>query len=109
MSESWRSRGRFLVLLALRTGAKHGYEIARHLDERSRGFFSISFGALYPILHKLEHEGLVSARWESVGESGSKQRKTYALTARGRRALAAERESFEASATAFARLLEDDT
>lgn len=108
MGESWKSRGTFLVLLALRGGPKHGYEIARHLDERSGGFFTLSFGALYPILHRIEQEGLVSARWEAVGESGAKQRKIYALTAKGRRALAAERETFQAIASAFARLLEDD-
>jgi DNA-binding PadR family transcriptional regulator len=49
----------------------------------------------------------VSARWESVGASGAKQRKVYARTPRGRRALTAERASFEALAGAFARLLGD--
>ena len=108
MSEPWKSRGTFLVLLALRRGPKHGYEIAGYLEERSGGFFSLSFGALYPILHRLEKEGLVSARWEAVGSSGAKQKKVYALTAKGRRALGAEQASFEAHAGAFARLLEDE-
>jgi DNA-binding PadR family transcriptional regulator len=107
MGESWKSRGTFLVLLALKDGAKHGYEIAGHLTERTQGVFSISFGALYPILHRLEKDGLVSARWEVVGASGAKQRKVYALTAKGRRALTAERASFEALTGAFARLLGD--
>jgi DNA-binding PadR family transcriptional regulator len=107
MPEAWKSRGTFLVLLALKNGAKHGYEIAGHLTERSQGFFTLSFGALYPILHRLEKDGLVSARWEAVGASGAKQRKVYALTAKGRRALTAERASFEALAGAFARLLGD--
>ena len=108
MGESWKSRGTFLVLLALKDGAKHGYEIAGHLSERTEGVFSISFGALYPILHRLEKDGLVSARWEAVGSSGAKQRKVYALTAKGRRALTAERASFEALTGAFARLLGDE-
>jgi DNA-binding PadR family transcriptional regulator len=107
MGESWKSRGTFLVLLALKDGAKHGYEIAGHLTERTQGVFSISFGALYPILHRLEKDGLVSARWEAVGSSGAKQRKVYALTVKGRRALTAERASFEALTGAFARLLGD--
>ena len=107
MPEPWKSRGTFLVLLALKGGAKHGYEIAGHLSERTQGVFSMSFGALYPILHRLEKDGLVSARWEAVGQSGAKQRKVYALTAKGRRALTAERASFEALTGAFARLLGD--
>jgi DNA-binding PadR family transcriptional regulator len=81
--------------------------VATYLSERTEGVFSLSFGALYPILHRLEKEGLVSARWEAVGASGAKRRKVYALTARGRRALTAERASFEALTTAFARLLGD--
>ncbi len=108
MGESWKSRGTFLVLLALRTGAKHGYEIATYLEERSGGFFTLSFGALYPILHRLEKEGLVSARWHSVGASGAKQKKVYALTAKGRRGLEAEHASFRAQTGAFARLLKDE-
>jgi PadR family transcriptional regulator PadR len=108
MPESWKSRGTFLVLLALKDGAKHGYEIAGHLSERTRGVFTLSFGALYPILHRLEKDGLVSARWEAVGASGAKQRKVYAMTAKGRRALTAERASFAALTGAFARLLEDE-
>jgi PadR family transcriptional regulator PadR len=109
MGESWKSRGTFLVLLALRTGAKHGYEIAAYLAERSAGLFTLSFGALYPILHRLERDGLVSARWEAVGASGAKQKKVYALTAKGRKALGAEQASFEAQAGAFARLLKDES
>jgi DNA-binding PadR family transcriptional regulator len=107
MPEAWKSRGTFLVLLALKNGAKHGYEIAGHLTEKTEGVFTMSFGALYPILHRLEKDGLVSARWETVGASGAKQRKVYSLTAKGRKALTAERASFEALTGAFARLLGD--
>jgi DNA-binding PadR family transcriptional regulator len=109
MGESWKSRGTFLVLLALRTGAKHGYEIAAYLEERSGGFFTLSFGALYPILHRMEKDGLVSARWQAVGASGAKQKKVYALTAKGRKALGAEQASFHAQTGALARLLEDES
>ena len=57
------SRGTFLALLALQDGPKHGYEISTWIEARSRGFFSLSFGALYPILHRLEKEGLVEGAW----------------------------------------------
>ena len=99
-------RGPFLVLLALRGGSKHGYEIASWIQDRSGGFFTLSFGALYPVLHKLEKEGLLAAEWQAVGEPGVKQKKVYQLTNKGRRALESERQRFAALHGALARLLE---
>lgn len=96
------SRGLFLVLIALREGPKHGYEIASHLEARSAGFFSLSYGALYPILHKLERDGLIVGSW-SEGEG--KRKKVYSLTEPGKKALTQETELHDAQAAAFALLL----
>jgi DNA-binding PadR family transcriptional regulator len=104
--DSSGGRATFLVLLALRAGAKHGYEIASWLDERSGGFFTLSFGALYPVLHRLEKDGLLASEWQAVGEPGVKQKKVYKLTGKGRRALESERERFAALHGALARLME---
>lgn len=104
MSELIRARGAFLALLALKNGAKHGYEIAAFIKSRSEGFFSLSFGALYPILHKLEKDGLARAVWQDVGES--KQKKVYTLTAAGRKALESETVQYRAIMHAFSGLLE---
>ena len=98
MSENWKSRGTFLVLLALADAPRHGYDIATFLKERSQGFFTISFGALYPILHKLEKDGLVSGTWVE-------RRKTYELTKAGRAALVDERDRHDELVGAVARLL----
>jgi DNA-binding PadR family transcriptional regulator len=100
-----KARSDFLVLLALRAGPRHGYEIATWIEERSGGFFTLSFGALYPVLHKLEKDGLLSAEWQAVGEAGVKRKKVYSLTLRGRRVLETERAQFEKFTGAFARLL----
>jgi PadR family transcriptional regulator, regulatory protein PadR len=104
-----RSRGTFLALLALDDGPKHGYDIARYLEEKTNGFFSLSFGALYPILHRLERDGLISGDWEEVGAAHrgteKKKKKVYALTAKGRKELKEERAHHEALSEAFARLL----
>jgi len=104
MVEQWKSRGAFMVLLALQDGAKHGYEIASHLRERSDGFFSISFGALYPILHALEKDGLISGDWQPVG---AKPKKVYTLTRAGKKMLGSERERFAEFVGAFGKLLGD--
>lgn len=103
MPESQPPRGAFLVLAALRQGAKHGYEIATHLRERSGGVFTLSFGALYPILHRLEKDGLVSGTWEDVGPA--KRKKVYALTRKGETALGAEKARYLAFAGALSKLL----
>ena len=97
------SRGTFLALLALQDGPKHGYEVSTWIEARSRGFFTLSFGALYPILHKLEKEGLVTGAWEDAGEA--RRRKVYALTPAGQEAVAGERDRHAAQMAAFALLL----
>ncbi len=103
MPDTQTARGAFLVLLALRGGPKHGYEIAAHLRDRSGGVFTLSFGALYPILHRLEKEGLVSSRWQDVGPA--KRKKVYALTRAGEAALSAAKERYLAFAGALSKLL----
>jgi PadR family transcriptional regulator PadR len=106
MGDKASGRAAFLVMLALHRGSKHGYEIAAWIEERSQGVFTVSFGALYPVLHRLEKEGLLLAKWQPVAEAGVKRKKVYALTPRGRRSLEAERTRFEESTGAFARLME---
>ena len=83
-----RNRTTFLVLLALSHDAMHGYEIAKFIDAKSKGFFSMPFGSLYPVLHRLEVEKLITSRWGPTDTL--KPKKTYALSAKGRKALEEE-------------------
>jgi PadR family transcriptional regulator, regulatory protein PadR len=105
MAEASQSRGTFLVLLALQHGAKHGYEIASFVEEKSNGFFRLSFGALYPILHRLEADGSICGDWEAAPAAGPR-RKVYGLTAKGRAVARRERARHVELSMAFARLLE---
>lgn len=77
-----KTQGTFLVLMALLEGAKHGYEVSKYIEERSRGFFRMPFGTLYPILHRLEKNGMIKAKLES--SSGAKTKKVYRLTGAGK-------------------------
>jgi DNA-binding PadR family transcriptional regulator len=77
-----------LVLSSFVEGEKYGYQVVKELERRSEGFFCFKEGTLYPILHRLERQGLLSARWETM-PNGS-ERRYYALTARGRRELASK-------------------
>lgn len=75
-----------LVLAVLERGPAHGYQIALAVEEETDGAFTFQHGTLYPILHRLEAEGLVTGAWQE----GSRRRKTYALAPAGRAHLEAE-------------------
>ena len=70
-----------LVLACLREGPMHGYQIATTIGERSDGYFHFKHGTLYPILHRLEKEGLIAGQWSDEGPRG--RRKSYGLTRKG--------------------------
>lgn len=70
----------------------HGYAIITELRDRSGGEFDLPEGTIYPALHRLEENGLVSSSW-SVADR--RRRRIYALTADGRTACAAERAEWE--------------
>lgn len=72
-----------LVLSVLGDGPKHGYEIALEVEERSDGAFELQHGTLYPILHRLEDDGLIRGAWAEEG----RRRKVYRLTETGEVAL----------------------
>lgn len=72
-----------LILAGLAQGARHGYQLALEIEQRSGGAFKFNHGTLYPILHKLEKEGLIEGSWSC--EETQRKRKRYILTARGRR------------------------
>lgn len=74
-----------LVLSAFSDGEKYGYQVVKELEQRSQGFFRLKEGTLYPILHRLETQGLLTARWQTM-PNGS-ERRYYGLTAKGRYAL----------------------
>lgn len=82
-----------LILSSLKRGAKHGYQLALDIEERSEGRFGFKHGTLYPILHKLEKEGLIEGEWSDEGQRG--KRKRYKLTRDGIRYLLELRESWE--------------
>ena len=95
-----------LILAALRDGPAHGYEIALALEQDSGGTFSFQHGTLYPILHRLESEGLIEGEWDA---SGGRRRKVYGLTARGRDHLTGETRELKGVLADLMRVLEGPT
>jgi len=70
-----------LVLAILAEGESYGYAIIKRVDELSGGELQWTDGMLYPVLHRLERNGLVKANW-GQSETG-RRRKYYRLTAEG--------------------------
>jgi len=75
-----------LVLSVLGDGPLHGYGLAKEIERRSGGFFTGSWGSLYPALQRLETDGLIEGAWEPYPPQGKRRRRVYRLTARGRSA-----------------------
>jgi PadR family transcriptional regulator PadR len=92
-----------LVLRALSWGPKHGYAVARFIREGSAGAFKVLDGALYTALHRMEARGWVESEW-GASDKG-KRAKFYRLTTAGRRALRAEKQTWEDYVTAVARVM----
>jgi PadR family transcriptional regulator PadR len=95
-----------LVLAVLRDGPLHGYAIARAIERRSANALRCKEGTLYPALHALERDGLVSGEWQR-GE-GVRERKVYNLTPAGLAALAERARTWDRFAAAIHRILAGD-
>ncbi len=83
-----------LVLAILSEGDSYGYAIIKRVEELSGGHLQWTDGMLYPVLHRLERQGWVSAKW-SESDNGRK-RKYYKITKDGRTELAAQRQQWKA-------------
>jgi PadR family transcriptional regulator len=82
-----------LVLAILAEGESYGYAIIKRVKDLSDGQLLWTDGMLYPVLHRLERQGLVASKWGS-SESG-RRRKYYRLTKQGRAELEAERKRWQ--------------
>ena len=82
-----------LVLAILTEGDSYGYAIIKRVTELSGGHLQWTDGMLYPVLHRLERQSLVAAKW-AESENG-RQRKYYRITEEGRAQLAAQRQQWQ--------------
>ena len=72
-----------LVLKLICDRSTYGYELLSRLKEQSGGWFSMKEGTLYPILYRLEDDGMILARW-SQGEGRTAPKKIYEATEKGK-------------------------
>lgn len=93
-----------VVLSVLARGESYGYEIIQQIKQLSEGMLDWSEGMLYPVLHRLEKEGIIESEWK-VADTGRK-RKYYTLNRKGKKALAQERVQWQKVNAALTRMWE---
>jgi transcriptional regulator len=92
-----------LILKVVALGPVHGYGISQRIRQISDSVLQVQQGSLYPALHRLEKRGWLAADW---GESeNGRQAKFYRLSAKGRRQLASEEETWNRLSNAVALIL----
>ncbi len=92
-----------MVLSVLADQDQYGYRLQQQLRLASGGVADVKAGTLYPLLHRLEAEKWIRARWD---RSTGRRRKWYALTASGRRRLDSEARAWERQTECMRRLLD---
>src|SRR5258708_28960171 len=80
-----RGTGELAVLSVLEDGPLHGYEIARRIEQQTKGTLRFTLAALYPMLYKMEQRGWIRGAWE-LSQSGRRKR-CYRLTSAGKKKL----------------------
>jgi PadR family transcriptional regulator, regulatory protein PadR len=81
-----------LILKTISLEPKHGWAIAKRIQQISREVLQVQQGSLYPALHRLQQKGFIKAKWAET-ETG-RQAKFYSLTAAGRAQLEIEAENW---------------
>lgn len=92
-----------LILRTLAHGPRHGYAIARYIEETTGDEVAVEEGSLYPALYRMERKGWLEAEW-GTSELG-RRAKIYRITRAGRAQLAAETETWRRFAAGVSKVL----
>ena len=101
--EMKKGSAELLVLSAIEARARHGYDIARRIEQRSKGAVTFHAASLYPLLYRLEQRGWIAGRWTE--KAGERRRREYRLTPAGRKVLAQQRSLWRAFVKAIDRVV----
>jgi transcriptional regulator len=93
-----------LILSLLEARPRHGYDVSKLIEQRSRGTLRFHAASLYPLLYRLEKRGWVQGRW--VEKSGQRRRRYYRLTPQGRKVLVSQRRGWQVFVEAVKRITE---
>jgi PadR family transcriptional regulator PadR len=82
-----------LIMALVEDRARHGYEIAKLIGDRSEGVLQFHTASLYPLLYRMEKRGWIKGQW--VEKPGLRRRRYYRLTAAGHKVLASRRNTWQ--------------
>lgn len=91
-----------LILSVIEKEDMYGYKIVREIEKCSDNVFTLKEGTLYPILHNLEEDNYVESYWV---DAGSKKRKYYKITRKGKKLLKEKKEEWQVYSTAVKKVL----
>lgn len=91
-----------LILALLEQRDRHGYEIAKLIDDRSAGVLRFHTASLYPMLYRMERRGWIEGKW--IEKAGQRKRRYYRLRPEGRKVLARQRSTWRELLTAVQRV-----
>jgi transcriptional regulator len=94
-----------LILKTISLEPKHGWSIAKRIEQISNDVLQVQQGSLYPALHRLEQQGWIRAKWME-SETG-REAKFYSLTTAGRTQLEKEKENWKRLSSAIDLVLEN--
>jgi transcriptional regulator len=98
-NELKRGSAELMILASIEERARHGYEIAKLIDDRSTGVLRFHVASLYPMLYRMERRGWIEGKW--VEKAGQRRRCHYRITDEGKRVLAAQRADWRRFVTAL--------
>src|SRR5262244_3923536 len=87
-----RGSAEMLILALVEDRPRHGYEIAKLIEQRSDGVLQFHVASLYPLLYRLEKRGLIKGTW--IEKAGQRRRRYYKLMPEGKKALNEQRQTW---------------
>jgi len=97
-----RGSAEMLILALIEDRPRHGYEIAKLIEQRSDGVLQFHVASLYPLLYRLEKRGLIQGHW--VERPSQRRRRFYKLTKAGQEILKEHRRTWKAFFAALDRV-----
>ena len=101
-AELKKGSAEFLILALLEHESKHGYQIGKQIELRSKGALTFHVASLYPLLYRMEARGWIVGRW--VERAGERRRRYYTITSTGRDVLREQRRSWREFVSAVSRV-----
>jgi PadR family transcriptional regulator len=87
-----RGTAEVAILSVLESGPRHGYDLARSIEERTNGSLRFTLASLYPLLYRMEQQAWIRGNWET--SRNGRRRRCYRLTPAGKKRLAPLRQEW---------------